>query len=591
MKFCKWVIEKNNNFIELNRTSFLILWHWGAIWYVYNGYFKNIVSYLFLAGCILIFLFKIGNLTQINKVINFLKNSPLNIVIGSLGTGKTAFLVYASKLLKKKKYHIASTFPLLETQKLSLGHMGLLDFDYSVLPDKTLLLWDETNLFLEGTDWEKNNTKNEETGIQEYFALARHFGHIVLASGQRDKHIWVKVRDIANNVIVGIRKKTGLSKILCLDNSFWIILKRRRTENDKKIKKEPDAIDKVVDYFLENIDNPQDLFKGNTIFQEFTKKLTERMLNTEIKDHLETDENHNKRNGNTQKTIITKNGSIAIDVPRDRNSTFEPVIIPKRQRRFDNFDQKVISLYARGMTISDIKAQLQEFYHGAEISESLISQITDDVIEEVKMWQTKPLEKIYPIVYFDCIVVKVKQDKRIINKAVYLALGINLDGLKDILGMWISENEGAKFWLNNLTEMKNRGLQDILVACSDNLTGMFDAIEAVFPKTQHQLCIVHQIRNSLKFVPYKDRKLVANDLKSIYTAINEEIALVALDHFSEKWNKKYPQITKSWKNNWNNFLILSKTLDKIKKNHQLDNFKRLLCKITIFTLTFLYIKM
>ncbi|WP_342262888.1 MULTISPECIES: hypothetical protein [unclassified Spiroplasma] len=207
MKFCKWIIEKNNHFIELNRTSFLILWHWGAIWYIYNGYFKNIVSYLFLVGCILIFLFKIGNLTQINKVINFLKNSPLNIVIGSLGTGKTAFLVYASKLLKKKKYHIASTFPLLETQKLSLGHMGLLDFDYPVLPDKTLLLWDETNLFLEGTDWEKNNTKNEETGIQEYFALARHFGHIVLASGQRDKHIWVKVRDIANNVIVGIRKK------------------------------------------------------------------------------------------------------------------------------------------------------------------------------------------------------------------------------------------------------------------------------------------------------------------------------------------------------------------------------------------------
>ncbi len=212
----------------------------------------------------------------------------------------------------------------------------------------------------------------------------------------------------------------------------------------KKIKKEPDAIDKVVDYFLENIDNPQDLFKGNTIFQEFTKKLTERMLNMEIKDHLETDKNHNKRNGNAQKTIINKNGSIVIDVPRDRNSTFEPVIIPKRQRKFDNFDQKVISLYARGMTISDIKAQLQEFYHGAEISESLISQITDDVIEEVKVWQTKPLEKIYQIVYFDCIVVKVKQDKRIINKAVYLALGINLDGLKDISGMWISENEGSQ---------------------------------------------------------------------------------------------------------------------------------------------------
>ncbi len=204
-----------------------------------------------------------------------------------------------------------------------------------------------------------------------------------------------------------------------------------------------------MDYFLENINNPQDLFKGNTIFQEFIKKLTERMLNAEIKDHLETDENHNKRNGNTPKTIITKNGSIAIDVSRDQNSTFEPVIIPKRQRKFDNFDQKVISLYARGMTISDIKAQLQEFYHGTEISESLINQITDDVIEEVRVWQTKPLEKIYLIVYFDCIVVvKVEQDKRIINKAVYLALGINLNGLKDILGMWISENEGTKFWLN-----------------------------------------------------------------------------------------------------------------------------------------------
>ncbi len=256
-----------------------------------------------------------------------------------------------------------------------------------------------------------------------------------------------------------------------------------------------------------------------------------------------------------KKPLLLKNGSIVIDVPRDRNSTFEPVIIPKRQRKFDNFDQKVISLYARGMTISDIKAQLQGFYHGAEVSESLIIQITNDIIEEVKMWQIKHLEKIYQIVYFDCIVVKVKQDKRIINKAVYLALGININSLKDILGMWISENEGAKFWLNNLTEMKNRGLQDILVACSDNLTGMSDAIEAVFSKTQHQLCIVHQIRNSLKFVPYKDRKLVANDLKSIYTAINEEIALVALDNFAEKWDKKYPQIAKSWKNNWDNLII------------------------------------
>ena len=198
------------------------------------------------------------------------------------------------------------------------------------------------------------------------------------------------------------------------------------------------------------------------------------------------------------------------------------------------------------MTVSDIRS---------EISESLISQITDDVLDEVKTWQSRPLDKIYAIVYFDCIVVKVKQDKRIINKAVYLALGINLHGFKEVLGMWISENEGAKFWLGNLTEMKNRGLQDILVACSDNLTGMSDAIQTVFPKTQHQLCIVHQIRNSLKFVPYKDRKIIANNLKPIYTVVTEEMALVALENFAEKWNKKYPQIARSWTNNWDNLII------------------------------------
>ncbi len=214
--------------------------------------------------------------------------------------------------------------------------------------------------------------------------------------------------------------------------------------------------------------------------------------------------------------------------------------MPKRQRRFDGFDQQVLSLYAKGMTLSDIRMQLQELYHGADISESVISQITDDVIDDVKAWQNRPLEGIYPIVYFDCIVVKVRQDKRIINKSVYIALGVDLEGKKDVLGLWISENEGAKFWLANFTEMKNRGLNDILIACSDNLTGMSEAIQSVYPKTEHQLCIVHQIRNSLKYVSYKHRKSLVTDLKPIYNACSEEQAMQALELFESKWNKHYP---------------------------------------------------
>lgn len=321
-----------------------------------------------------------------------------------------------------------------------------------------------------------------------------------------------------------------------------------------------DPISKAVDLLLENTDDLATVFKDGGLYKELTKRLVEKMLNSEIQNHLGHDKyqksnNDNFRNGTTTKTILTEQGSIEIDVPRDRNSNFEPMLVPKRKRRFDGFDQKVISLYAKGMTLSDIKIQLQELYHGAEISESLISQITDDVIDDVKTWQNRPLETIYPIVYFDCIVVKVRQDKRIINKAVYVALGINLEGKKEVLVLLISENEGAKFWLTNLTEMKNRGLKDILIACTDNLTGMSQAIEAVYPKTEHQLCIVHQIRNSLKFVSYKHRKELVADLKPIYTAANEEQALSSLVSFETKWNKQYPQIAKSWHKNWENLMI------------------------------------
>ncbi|ABE04995.1 Transposase and inactivated derivative [Rickettsia bellii RML369-C] len=241
-------------------------------------------------------------------------------------------------------------------------------------------------------------------------------------------------------------------------------------------------------------------------------------------------------------------------MPRDRKADFTPILVPKRVSRIEGIDDKILSFYAKGMSLSDIKLQLEELYR-AEVSESLISRVTDNVMDEVRSWQNRPLESVYAIVYFDALIVKVRQDKRIINKSVYVALDIDLQGKKDILGLWISENEGAKFWLANFTEMKNRGLKDILIACSDNLAGMSEAISAVYPQAEHQLCIVHQIRSSLQYVSYKDRKELATDLKLIYQAINEEEALSALADFDKKWSKQYPHIAKSWQNNWHNLVI------------------------------------
>ncbi|WP_425377585.1 IS256 family transposase [Spiroplasma endosymbiont of Aleiodes alternator] len=331
-----------------------------------------------------------------------------------------------------------------------------------------------------------------------------------------------------------------------------------------------DPISKAVDLLLENTEDLTTVFKEEGLYKELTKRLVEKMLNSEMQNYLGYDKNQhsnsdNARNGISSKKLITQQGKIEIDVPRDRNSNFNPVIVAKRQRRFEGFDQQVLSLYAKGMTLSDIRMQLQELYHGADISESVISQITDDVIDDVKAWQNRPLESVYPIVYFDCIIVKVRQDKRIINKSVYIALGVDLEGKKDVLGLWISENEGAKFWLANLTEMKNRGLNDILIACSDNLTGMSEAIQSVYLKTEHQLCIVHQIRNSLKYVSYKHRKSLVADLKPIYTACSEEQAMQVLESFENKWNKQYPQIAKSWYKNWDNLIVFISYPAEIKR--------------------------
>lgn len=334
-------------------------------------------------------------------------------------------------------------------------------------------------------------------------------------------------------------------------------------------KKDKDTISAAIDLLVDNgLDLSNALSEGG-VLKQLTKRLVEKALEAEMADHLgytkyDRTDSENSRNGLSQKNLVTDNGVITVDVPRDRESTFEPAIIPKRQTRINGLDQKILSLYAKGMSLSDIKLQIQELY-GAEVSESLISRITDDVVEDVKAWQSRPLEPVYPIVFFDCLVVKVRQDKRIINKSVYVALGIDMEGKKDVLGLWISENEGAKFWLGNLTELKNRGMQDMLIACTDNLTGMSDAIVAVYPKTEHQLCIVHQIRNSLKYVSYKDRKKVAADLKPIYTASTEEEAHLALESFDTKWSKQYPQIAKSWYSNWHNLAIFLHYPDAIRK--------------------------
>lgn len=324
-------------------------------------------------------------------------------------------------------------------------------------------------------------------------------------------------------------------------------------------KSNQDKIKQAVELLIDKDTDLTNFFAKDGMLKELTKNLFERALKAEMDEHLgyskyDRGDTENSRNGVSKKSLITEGGVLELEVPRDRNAEFSPALVPKRQTRIDGLDQKILSLYAKGMSLSDIKIQIQELY-GAEISESLISRVTDNIMDEVRSWQNRPLETIYAIVYFDALVVKVRQDKRIINKSVYVALGIDLNGKKDILGLWISENEGAKFWLNNFTEMKNRGLQDILIACSDNLTGMSEAISAVYPKTEHQLCIVHQIRNSLKYVSYKDRKELAADLKLVYSSITEDEALNALGEFDLKWGKQYPHIAKSWQNNWNNLVV------------------------------------
>jgi putative transposase len=305
-----------------------------------------------------------------------------------------------------------------------------------------------------------------------------------------------------------------------------------------------------------NYQKPDDLIGENGLLKQLTKAVLERALQAEMTVHLGHEKHGaistkggNARNGKTGKTLKGDFGNMPIVVPRDRDSSFEPVIIPKGKTRFAGFDNNIISLYARGMTTREIQGHLEDIY-GVEVSPSLISTVTDAVNDEVKVWQNRSLDAVYPIVYMDVIRVKGRSTGHVLNKAVYLAIGITMDGVKEVLGMWVAETEGAKFWLHVVTELKNRGVQDIFIACVDGLKGFPEAIETVFPQAQVQLCIVHIVRNSLKYVSWKQRKEVAADLKKIYQSSTAEQAEMHLIDFGEKWDKALPSISQSWQKNW-----------------------------------------
>ncbi len=316
----------------------------------------------------------------------------------------------------------------------------------------------------------------------------------------------------------------------------------------------------LIDELLKEYRNPEDLMGEGGIFKQLTKALIERCLSAELDTHLaeekaeaQPERPKNRRNGHSKKTIKGEFGESEIGIPRDRNGAFEPQLIAKGQTRFNGFDDKILSLYARGMTTRDIQAQLQDLY-GVEVSHTLISNVTEAVETERKLWQNRSLDAIYPIIYLDALVVKVRHEGRVVNKAIHLALGVNLAGQKELLGLWMTQNESSKFWLSVLTELQNRGVKDIFIACVDGLTGFPDAIEAVFPQTTVQLCIVHMVRNSLSYVSSKNRKAVASDLRAIYTAATETEAEQALVDFAERWDMQYPTISKSWLNHWNRIM-------------------------------------
>ena len=328
-----------------------------------------------------------------------------------------------------------------------------------------------------------------------------------------------------------------------------------------------------------------------SLFKETIAEFMENGLEAELDDELgysrydyKNKDTDNSRNGYSRKTLRTSFGNVDVTVPRDRKGEFEPKVLKKNQTSISqDIEEKILSMYAKGMTTSDIEAHIQDIY-GVEVSDTTISRITDKILPVAKEWQQRPLEAVYAVVFLDAIHYHVRSEGQIVKKAVYVAIGINLDGKKDVLGMWVGENESAKFWATVLNGLKNRGVKDIFIACTDNLTGFSAAIEAVFPKTEIQNCIVHQLRNSSKYVSYKDLKALMADLKAVYAAVDEPSALAALDAFSERWDKKYPKISRSWRENWANLSTYFKFPQEVRRliytTNTIEGFNRQLRKVT-----------
>src|SRR5271155_4924316 len=314
--------------------------------------------------------------------------------------------------------------------------------------------------------------------------------------------------------------------------------------------------DGLIDELLAGARTEEEIAGPGGLLGQLTKRLLERAMEVELTDHLGYEPHQeppggagNTRNGSTSKTLLTEHGAVQIDTPRDRAGSFEPQIVRKRQRRFEGFDDKILALYSRGLSTRDIEAHLAEIY-GVKVGRELISKVTDAVMEDARAWQTRPLDDVYPVVFLDALVLKIRDGGSVQRKACYLALGVNMEGEREVLGMWFQDTEGAKFWMVVLNDLKQRGVQDILIACVDGLKGFPDAIEAIFPRTTVQTCIVHLIRHSLKYVPRRDYDKVVRDLKPIYTATDADAALLALEAFDEKWGEKLRVITQAWRSAW-----------------------------------------
>lgn len=328
-------------------------------------------------------------------------------------------------------------------------------------------------------------------------------------------------------------------------------------ENEDISKKSKTAIpSELLDQFLALGGGSQSLTGPDGLLKQLTAALVSRALDGELDHHLgyakgeePPAEQKNRRNGKTGKTLRTQQGEMPISVPRDRDGSFEPALVKKHQRDFDGFDDQIISMYARGMTVREIRAHLEEMY-GVDVSPDLISRATESVVEELRAWQQRTLEPTYLVVYLDALVIKVRDKAGVRNKSAYLVVGVRTDGHKDVLGLWLAETEGAKFWLSILNELKNRGVEDILILCADGLSGLPEAVEAAFPRTVFQTCIVHMVRSSTRFISWKDRKRVCTDLRKIYTAPNIEAAEAALEEFEEVWGDQYPMIGQAWRKRW-----------------------------------------